>query len=541
MKTTSGFWKLPAGIAAGFIIGAGLYMMSDPHGKAVYRPDVRPGAADAASPGALAKKEAGLEDWNTRIGKATAAEFASLMREVMKISDPALRAKVAAVLVQRWVSVDMKGFIAFVDESEVDDDDADADTLWAVLAPALANALPNLPEEIATRPELSEVVRRLIEYSARENPDRALAWTKQWLLGDAYESAMATIAGEMIKKSPEKALGVLADIDSAVRRVDAISAIASVYGETHPKEATAWARSLENPAEQPYAMNAVLAARASVDPAAASVDFSDFRQAMETAYSAEREADMKRHGMTDIKEDRNGEPLTPEEAMDSENLPSKVDPQMRLLEESAAAIAQNWAATDPGKAMPWAQSLPEGPLRDQAIEGALSGWATEQPQAAYAFYKQNYAANPDPAQDIFESWAGAEPEAAAAEATQLKDPAMREKAVAGVVSGWLDSASDETALDTWVDQLPTSRDRDVANSQIADSDSYDSPKTSWNRAMKIEDQLSRREALKSAFASMVESDPAEARTMLAAAKSLSSDEATRLDKMLRAATSKTSN
>jgi hypothetical protein len=227
--------------------------------------------------------------------------------------------------------------------------------------------------------------------------------------------------------------------------------------------------------------------------------------------------------------------------MDSENLPSKVDPQMRLLEESAAAIAQNWAATDPGKAMPWAQSLPEGPLRDQAIEGALSGWATEQPQAAYAFYKQNYAANPDPAQDIFESWAGAEPEAAAAEATQLKDPAMREKAVAGVVSGWLDSASDETALDTWVDQLPTSRDRDVANSQIADSDSYDSPKTSWNRAMKIEDQLSRREALKSAFASMVESDPAEARTMLAAAKSLSSDEATRLDKMLRAATSKTSN
>ncbi|MDD5199857.1 MAG: hypothetical protein PHC88_08640 [Terrimicrobiaceae bacterium] len=454
--------------------------------------------------------------------------------------DPTLRAQVAKLLVAKWVSVDLTGFIAFVDETEVDDD-GEADSLWALLAPALAGALPTLSDDVASRPELNEVVRRLIEYSARKNPVQALAWAKQWLLDDALESALATIAGEMIKKSPEQALAVLEQIHTSVRRVDAISAIAAVYGTTHPGEATAWAKGLAIPAERPYAVNAVLAARAEIEPEAASKEFIDFREKMVAAYSVERAAEMARMGVSDIKEHKNGEPLTPEEAMDSETLPGRDDPQIGLLDDAAMAIARNWAAADPAKAIQWSESLPTGRMKDDVIQSALTGWASRQPDAAYAYYKKNYSSDAAPAQPIFEAWAQVEPAQAAEQASQLTDPALREKAVSGVVSGWLDGSTDQGALAAWVDKLPGKQERDNANSQIAEATSYDEPGTAWQRATAIQNQSTRREALKSAFASLVESDPGQARTLLAEAKNLTPDETNRLNKMLDAATPKSSN
>ena len=496
-------------------------------------------AANTGNAGAAASAALSLDDWKKRIAKAGPADFAALMREVMGIRDTALRAKVASALVAKWVSVDLTGFIAFVDETEVDDDGADA--LWEVLAPALASALPTLSDEVASREELGEVVRRLIEYSARKNPDQALAWAKQWLLDDALESALATISGEMIKKSPEKALQVLKDIHTSVRRVDAINAIASVYGTTHPKEATAWAKSLEIPAERPYAMDAVLVARSEVEPEASSKEFVDFREKMQAAYAVERNADMAKMGMTDIDEKAhaNGEPLTPEEAMDSELLPSREDPQIRLLDDAVKAIAENWAASDPAKALQWSESLPVA-LKDDAVTSALTGWASQNPSAAYDYYMKNHATDVAPAAPIFEAWAEAEPTQAAAQASQMADPALREQAVNGVVSGWLDSSADRSALDAWVDKLPRKQERDMANSQIAEATSYDEPNVAWQRATAIQDLQTRRGALKSAFASLVESDPGQARALLTAATNLTPDETNRLNRMLNAVTSKPS-
>jgi len=334
---------------------------------------------------------------------------------------------------------------------------------------------------------------------------------------------------------------VLQQIHASVRRVDAISAIAAVYGTTHPEEATAWAKALEIPAERPYAMNAVLAARAETEPEASAKEFTDFREKMTAAYAVERDAEIARMGASDIKEHKNGEPLTPEEAMDSETLPGKDDPQLGLLEDSAMAVAENWAATEPAKAMQWSESLPAGRLREEAIQSALTGWASQQPEAAYAYYMKNYASNAEPAEPIFDAWAQAEPAHAAEQAAQLTDPALREKAVSGVVSGWLDSSADQSGLEAWVDKLPDEQNRDEANSQIAEATSYDQPDTAWQRATAIQDQGMRREALKSTFASLVESDPSQARTMLAEAKNLTPDEMTRLNKMLNAVTSKSAN
>ncbi|MGH8046128.1 MAG: hypothetical protein ACREKL_02685, partial [Chthoniobacterales bacterium] len=497
-------------------------------------------AAAAGSGSAAAARTMSLDEWKSRIAKAAIGDFPALMREIMGISDASLRAKVATALVARWVSEDLSGFIAFVDATEVDDDGT-SDSLWAMLAPALANALPTLSDEVASRPELNEIVRRLIEYAARKNPDQALAWAKQWLLDDALESALATIAGEMIKKSPEQARQVLQEIHTPVRRVDAISAIAAVYGVTHPEEATTWARTLENSAERPYAMNAVLSARAEVQPDGAAIDLTDFRDKMAAAYSVERAAEMTRMGVSDIPPKQNGEPLTPEEAMDSETLPPREDPQAMLLDDASKAIAESWAAKDPAKAIEWANALPVGRVKEEAIQSALAGWASENPQAAYDYYMKNQATVAEPAEPIFQAWAAKEPAHAAEVANRILDPAIREKAVSGVVSGWLDSSADRAQLDAWVDKLPYPRERDLANSQISEASSFDEPDVAWQRATVIQNQGTRREALKSAFASLLDTDPAQARAMLLQAKNLTSDETARLNKMLNAVTQKASN
>jgi|GEM_PF-1046651 len=543
LKSFAG-WGWAVGLTLlGVAIGAAILLFgSSNESRARHDAAARLKSKNDASHGTVAAgaaAEESLETWKARIAAAGSKDFAKMMREILGIQDPALRATVATALVAKWVNVDLPGFIAFVDETEVNDD-GNADSLWAVLAPALASALPTLSDEAASRPELSEVVRRLIEYSARKNPEQALAWAKQWLMDDTLESALATIAGEMIKKSPEQALQVFQEIHSSVRRVDAISAIAAVYGATHPAEATTWAKTLESPAERPYAMNAVLVARAEIEPEASAQEFVDFRSKMETAYAAERTAEISKMGMPDIKPHAAGEPLTPEEAMDSEVLPSRDDPQIGLLDDAAKAIAENWAETDPAKALQWSQSLPPA-LQGDVLQSALTGWASHDPAAAYAYYLKNDSSDAAPAQPIFNAWAQREPEQAAAQAGQLTDPAVREKAISGVVSGWLDGSGDKSGLAAWVDKLPRQQERDDANAQLADADSYDEPTKAWQRATTIQNQSVRRDVLRSSFASMVESDPDQARAMLTQARNLTPDETIRLNKMLNAVTSKSAN
>jgi hypothetical protein len=180
-------------------------------------------------------------------------------------------------------------------------------------------------------------------------------------------------------------------------------------------------------------------------------------------------------------------------------------------------------------------------VKEDAIQSALAGWASENPQAAYDYYMKNQATVADPAEPIFEAWATKEPAHAAEVANGLVDPAIREKAVSGVVSGWLDSSADRAQLDAWVDKLPYPRERDLANSQIAEASSFDEPDLAWQRATEIQNQGTRREVLKSTFASLLDADPAQARTLLLQAKNLTPEETARLNKMLNAIAGKASN
>jgi hypothetical protein len=245
-------------------------------------------------------------------------------------------------------------------------------------------------------------------------------------------------------------------------------------------------------------------------------------------------------GAKDI-QNESGQPLSPEEAMDSETLPGKEDPQIALLDEAAVAIAENWGAAEPAQAMQWSQSLAAGRLRDAAITGVYRGWASQQPEAAFQDYIKNNASNADPAQPIFEAWAQADPVHAAEQSSKLTDPALRDQAINGVVSGWLDNGGDQSMLMAWVSQLPRKREQDAANAQIAEATSYDFPDVAWQRATMIQNQGARKEALKSAFASLVEANPDQAKAVLAQATSLTPDETNRLSKMLRAVTSTSSN
>lgn len=520
------------------ILVLGGYFLLRPDGAETAEKDSRahaaPSVIDAPSAGQSNKDVA---DWAARIAAAKVAQFPELMKGALGIADSHVRNQVLAALTKKWLAEDMTGFIAFVDECEVDEEESGA--IWNALVPAVTAALSGLPPDVASRPELGEIVRRLIENSARENPTQALAWAKEWLLDDALQSALATIAGEAVKNSPEQALQIFSEIVSPARRVDAINGIGAVYGATHPQEAAEWAQSLAMEAERPYAMNSVLASMAEVDAPAAADKLSAFREKIAKEYAAQREADVAQLGLAGVNETEAGSEV--EQAANSELLPSLEDPQLGLLDEAAVTIARQWAAEAPDAAMAWAEKLPEGRLKSDVVDSALVGWAETNPDAAFAYYLKTRSKDAAPAVPLFEAWAQSSPQAAAEAAAGIQDPAIRMNAVSGVVSGWLQNSGDRAEIEKWVGQLPSARDRDVANAQIADALSFDEPVAAWQRAVTIQNVQDRREALKSAFASMVESDPSEARRLLSQAQNLTAEETKRLTAMLNAVTAPKTN
>jgi hypothetical protein len=188
-----------------------------------------------------------------------------------------------------------------------------------------------------------------------------------------------------------------------------------------------------------------------------------------------------------------------------------------LLENIGGAIAESLADKDPKQAVGWAEATPSGAAQEEAITGALAGWAKTDPKAAFAYFQEKHGKNFDAAEGIFEQWAATAPEAAAAQALQVGDPSLKERAVVGVVNGWL-SFDDTQSAEQWVDQMPQGRQRDLASATIVDALSVTDPQPAWDRAQAIQDAQVRQEAMLSAFSGLAQADPASARSILNTAR-----------------------
>lgn len=241
--------------------------------------------------------------------------------------------------------------------------------------------------------------------------------------------------------------------------------IGATLAQTDSDAALAWARALQNEEERSAAVEEVLWTMSETSPAKAA-----------------------------------------EKLMES-NTPGQLD-------AVSGSIAEEWAVKDPSKAISWAEGLPQGAAREEAVQGALAGWAENDPRAAFAYYQANFGQNLETAEWIFDSWAFNNPKEASAEVSKITNPEMRARAVAGVVSGWLDEGSSTSAVEQWVDALPVGRERDEASYAVVDMLSFDEPEAAWTRASTIREPDIRNEAIQTAFSGLVDIDPAKAETVL---------------------------
>ncbi len=423
---------------------------------------IKPVTSGAAAQSGASGDTTSAADWEALIASAPAKQFAKLMKRALTISDATTRQQIVQALVVRWLDTDQESFLDFMDDLEFSE--SEGREVWPILVPAFAEALPGVSEKAASTPELDEIVQWIVEYYAEIDPAKALAWSKQWLLGDSLEAGMATIAGEMANRSPAEAMKILESIKSPDSRIDAVENIAGVMGAGDPVAALAWARSLPDEAERAAAVEEVLWSMSESNP---------------------EEAAKQLAGAKDVSD----------------------------IEGVSSSIAEEWAMKDHGKALSWAESLPDGAARTQAVQGALAGWAESDPVAAFNYYQANHGSNLETAEWIFESWAFTSPDQAAAQARAITDPKMREQAVTGVVNGWLNEGSTR-AVSQWVDALPPGRERDKASHVLVDTLSFDEPRPAWDRALAIHEPDIRGQAIQSAFAGLVDKDPSAARSAL---------------------------
>ncbi len=419
-------------------------------------------ASPVKSAPAITEMPTTLEGWNQQIASANLESYPALMDGVLRIGDGGMRNQVAETLLLKWLNADRETYLVYLDQLESSPDEGAG--AWPVLVPAFVNVVPKLGEAAVQSPELEEAVQWMTDYYAEQNPDAALAWSRKWLLGDAQESAMATIAGQFAKTSLTKAEELARSIPTPSARLDALANIAAELGKQQPDKALAWARGLTDPDEKAAAVEEVMWSMADANPEAAAQQV----QAMN-------------------------------------------DPEM--LQNIGSTIAESLAAGNPQRGIAWAESVPAGAARDEAIVGAISGWAKKDPTAAFAYFQSKQGANADAAEGLFEQWASNDPKAAADQARQLATPEVREKAYTGIVNGWLNGA-DPSSVEQWVDQLPPGKDRDVASATLVDAFGVNEPQVAWDRALTIKDAQVRQDAVLSAFSSLVQADEAGARAAL---------------------------
>ncbi len=468
------------------------------------------------------------QSWRQRAAAASPADFRSLMNDALQIQDSALRDIAVAQIVAAWMNEDAQSFSSYFASLEVLAA-TDAMPHLAVLS-ALKKALTQLSEDAARSQYVLAIVERFVAALSKSEPEEALRWAEQFLVGGALDSALVSIARESARSSPERAQQIIAKIEAPLRRMQAMHAVGGVWAQADAARALAWAGSLEVPTERALTLNSVLLSVAQKDVALASSELFAATKKIASEYTTKRKADMAALKLTE--EDLVNDPERYKEMLEAGEIAPPVSPDIELLAESARVIATRLAETDPQLAIAWADSLGHDFLRLKSITGAFAGWSRKAPAEAFAYYQRTYPEYNEMLTSVFEGWTSSNPAQAASAALAIQEPRRAQLALETVVQRWVTTA-DPAAVAKWVDQLPVNQRSDSVEMTLVTALSSVAPEQSWRRAQGITNGRLRYRALKSAFAVLVIEKPDLARSLLASAN-LEANHAERFQEMLTA-------
>lgn len=467
-----------------------------------------------------------LEDWSQKIAAADLLDFHRLMDEVMKIDDAELRNKVVVGILDRWLLEDVDAFNKYIASLEVK---GPPFHLAAVMG-ALQESLTKLDPERGASDEIFVTLQRLISYLANSDPEKALVWSKKYLLDDTLESSLLAVARGMARTDVPRSLAVIAEIKSPFRRSQALATVGAIWAARDPDAALKWATGLEYTSERALTLNSVLMAIAQNDPKSAASTLKEQAQIIADQYAKERSEQLAAAGKTEA--DFANDPESYNDGVEAGVIAAPTSPDLELLENAAKLIAEKIAGGDPAGAIVLAESLPGEYLKLKTITGVLEGWAKSDPQAAFAYANKNYPDNSDLVKTLYGSWAATDWVAAANGISLIADPAKRSSAIESVITA---AAKGNSATDivSYVNQLPPSENTDGVKYAAATAICERSPQQAWDIAKGISGESARYRALKGAFSYLVIANPGNAENLLTSSN-LSSDTSQKLKDMLDA-------
>lgn len=498
-KSVSKFFAV-SGLSAVLALGAAGYFWKESAPDRKQEPTF-----ESESSSALTAKAA-TEEFLQRIPDAKVRDYPKLVRLLMFSGDSDLLAKWMPELLQEWLESDPRSLLAFLHDLEVTDPTGEKISL---LAPYLLEILPDLSDRVAGSVTLLAILERVIMNSAKQDPEQALQWAREWLVGRGYDAALAGIILHLVAKDPAQAQALVGEIETLPNRLAASLAIAEFLGANDPEEGVRWADSLTDPTDRAYALVGVLAAMSKENPVDAAAIYEEKASEIQRAFTEKLLAERELTGW-DLEGEFEG--LTLEEARRALlNLP---DPNVHYFRRAAFEIGANWGETNPVEAMEWAQSLPLAQGSVEARAAVLENWVQQDPQAAWSAFQEDPAPAPLMAQQLFASWATQQSSAASQALLTVPSGTLRQAAIQGYIEGWSDSGASANQLAQWSASLPSSAEQDTARKVVAESVAFDNPIIAWQQVQQIQDPQSRFAAFSEIFPSLAEANSALAREAL---------------------------
>ncbi len=193
---------------------------------------------------------------------------------------------------------------------------------------------------------------------ARQDPAAALAWANSLEKGKGQ--ALTAVVSEVAKTDPRKAVEMLGSMDAA-DRAGAYNVIAKQYGALDFDAALPWIRTL--PAdEQAAALASAIGGLSNLDPAKAAIQ-------SKTIEAGDAKDRLIGTIVGDLAKTNPQAAVAFLNGQDSE----------KALQDGMRPLMQQWVAKDATSALAYAQSLPVGPTRDNAIQPYIWNNTTSSP------------------------------------------------------------------------------------------------------------------------------------------------------------------
>ncbi len=447
--------------------------------------------------------DAGADRFAAAVAAAKPGQWARLVREGLDSGNEQIISEMLPGLLRRWMQEDMRGFLAFIHELEVLDENG---RRWALLGPILLSVIPELGERVTAYPTLSSIIQRTILNVARHDPDAALKWARQRLEGLEQDRAVAGIVPYLVARDVESAKRLAAGIQSAPCRLAAQLAVGNHLG-THDSEAgLAWARSLDREGDRAYALAAVLAAMAEASPQGAAEIYRESVSKMQQVFTDRVLAERRELGWSAEGE---FEDMTPGEA--ERALRALPDPNLQYFERAAIEIGAAMVRDNPAAALDWARGLAAREGRDAALGRVYGSWVGIEPGAAWNALQEEPELPTRVVADFFESWAAKDPATALRAVADLSRPSDRLAAIPATVAGWADAGGSTGDLVEWVGTLRGQQEQDQARGAIASTVAFVDPSLAWRQVQQMKDPRQQAAAFNEVFPSLADAQPLVAR------------------------------